>query len=384
MLVDLHAHYPMHLIPAGEGHAHAPLHGWRSERWRARFVDLLSRFANYEGPGDEPSVTVELLREGDVGVALSVLYSPFDEIDLTLRYASPPKTDYIDHLLDQIDLVEQDIADRPDATVVRSRAELDAALAAGTLALVHCIEGGFALGASEAEVRANVSRLAQRGVAYVTLAHLFWRQVATNAPALPFLPDWLYRLVFPQPSAKGLGDLGRAALEAMLAERVLVDVTHMGDASLRETLDVLDERDPAQAVPVIASHGAYRFGNLNYNLTGEAIERIARRGGVIGLIVCRHYISNGLKPKDPKSFDDSVALLCEHVDRIAALTGSLDNVGIGSDLDGYIKPALPGLEHMGRMAQLQQSLRDRYGPSDAEKLCSGNALRMLRHRFTPV
>jgi len=36
-------------------------------------VRLVSKFANYQGPGDEPGVTVELLREGGVGVALSML-----------------------------------------------------------------------------------------------------------------------------------------------------------------------------------------------------------------------------------------------------------------------------------------------------------------------
>jgi microsomal dipeptidase-like Zn-dependent dipeptidase len=53
-------------------------------------------------------------------------------------------------------------------------------------------------------------------------------------------------------------------------------------------------------------------------------------------------------------------------------------VGIGSDLDGYIKPALPGLEHMGRMRSLQESLRERYGAENAERISSGNALRVLR------
>ena len=78
-------------------------------------------------------------------------------------------------------------------------AALDAAIAAGQTAIVHCIEGGFALGATPAEIDVNVAELARRGVAYVTLAHLFWRGVATNAPALPFMPDWLYKLVFTQP-----------------------------------------------------------------------------------------------------------------------------------------------------------------------------------------
>ena len=33
------------------------------------------------------------------------------------------------------------------------------------------------------------NKLAAHGVAYITVAHLFWRGVATNAPAIPFLPD---------------------------------------------------------------------------------------------------------------------------------------------------------------------------------------------------
>jgi microsomal dipeptidase-like Zn-dependent dipeptidase len=77
-------------------------------------------------------------------------------------------------------------------------------------------------------------------------------------------------------------------------------------------------------------------------------------------------------------FEDSFAALCRHIDKIHDLTDSYENIGIGSDLDGYIKPALPGLEHMGRMADLQHALRERYGELDANKICSENALRVLR------
>ncbi|HET9010585.1 MAG TPA: hypothetical protein VFN38_02165 [Gemmatimonadaceae bacterium] len=59
MLVDLHAHYPMHVIPAEQ--RRVPLHRWRRARLRALLVDLISRAANYQGPGGEPSVTAELL-----------------------------------------------------------------------------------------------------------------------------------------------------------------------------------------------------------------------------------------------------------------------------------------------------------------------------------
>ena len=76
------------------------------------------------------------------------------------------------------------------------------------MALVHCVEGGFHLGATTEQVDASVTALAGRGVAYVTLAHLFWRRVAANAPAIPFLPDVVYSTLFPQKAGIGLTELG--------------------------------------------------------------------------------------------------------------------------------------------------------------------------------
>jgi microsomal dipeptidase-like Zn-dependent dipeptidase len=245
--------------------------------------------------------------------------------------------------------------------------------------LIHAIEGGFQLGDSEVQVRANVRELGALGVAYVTVAHLFWRSVATNAPALPFLPDWLYHLVFPQPK-KGLSELGKAAVEAMIACGILIDITHMSARSVDDTFAILDRVDPGLGVPVIATHMACRFGKSEYCFPDERIRRVADRGGVCGLIMCEHYMTDGLRGR-VRGFDDSFEVLCKHIDRIRSLTGSFDNIGIGSDLDGYIKPALPGLEHMGLMGRLQDSLAERYGP-DAEKICSGNALRVLRAAWT--
>ena len=37
-----------------------------------------------------------------------------------------------------------------------------------------------------------------------------------------------------------------------------------------------------------------------------------------------------------------------------------------------------GLRVGGRPALLEAALRDRYGATDAERICSGNALRVLR------
>lgn len=129
------------------------------------------------------------MREGDVGVALSVLYAPFDEMDLEQSYGAPPREGYFADILAELELVEDHVAAHSaEAVIAHSPTELDRLLADGRPVLIHCIEGGFQLGRDEAEVRECVRTLALRGVAYVTLAHLFWREVATNAPALPSCP----------------------------------------------------------------------------------------------------------------------------------------------------------------------------------------------------
>jgi microsomal dipeptidase-like Zn-dependent dipeptidase len=383
MIGDLHAHYAMHLVPEADGTVeHAARARGRDrlrDKLRAVLIGIASRFANYQSYESGPRVTISSLREGGVGVVLSVLYSPFDEMDLERHYGAPPDTDYIDSLIAQADLVELNLEEKHGSTAALARnvAEVEAAHAAGKIAFVHAVEGGFHLGPTPADVDRNVERLADRGVAYITLAHLFWRQVATNAPAIPFLPTWLYTLVFPQPE-RGLSELGAAAVRAMVRRRVLIDVAHMSSRALDETLRVLDEIDPERKVPVIATHAGFRFGRQEYMLDTDAIGRIAARGGVIGLIFAEHQILDGLQRRGTKTFEESFEILCRHIDRIREITGSHGHAAIGSDLDGFIKPTLAGLQTMADMKPLERALIDRYGEADAELITSGNALRVLR------
>jgi microsomal dipeptidase-like Zn-dependent dipeptidase len=377
MLVDLHAHYPMHVLPRPRSGTHAQIKRWRRARLRAQIVRCLSRFANYQAQGDEPGVTLDYMHKGDVGVIFSALYCPFDEIDLGRRYASPPLSVYFDDLVEQLEEVESEVAslNDPQVAFAHSPQELEQALAADKRVLIHSVEGAFHLGASRQEVADHVATLAARGVVCVTVAHLFWRRMATNSPALPFMPDWLYRLLFHQPR-HGLTELGRAVLKEMAANGILIDVTHMSERAMNETFALLDEVGGEDQIPVVATHMAYRFGGFGYNLTDDAVRRIAKRGGVLGLIACKHYISNGLF--NPGSFEDSFELLCRHIEKIRELTASDDHVAFGSDLDGYIKPALPGLEDLGRMRPLQLALEQRYGATLAERFSSGNALNVIK------
>lgn len=390
MLVDLHAHYPMHVIPPDQPDqlqrpgALERMVDWKGARFRARLLDWISQHANYEGNDPEDaSVTPAGMTAGDVGIALSVLYWPFDEF--RFGYRAPPEQPFIEIILEQAQWVEQSLKDSaPGWIVIDDAAKLTAAAEGKTRGLVHCTEGGFGLGSGVAEVRASVNRLADAGLAYITLAHLFWKHIATNAPALPFMPDWVYRRIFRQPDA-GLSPEGWAAAEEMVKRNVLIDVSHMSERSFDDVMKIVPE---GSGTPVIATHSAARLdGNpLAYNLGREQVEQIAARGGVVGLIMCTHYIAphHGWEPKDRPQ---SLQALKAHIDRIAEWTGSsgepsYDQIAIGTDLDGFIKPALEGLKDMEDMAPLQSWLREHYGPENAKKISSGNALRMLRYRFS--
>jgi microsomal dipeptidase-like Zn-dependent dipeptidase len=226
-----------------------------------------------------------------------------------------------------------------------------------------------------------VQDLAGRGVVYITLAHLFWRQIATNAPALPFLPDPVYNLVFPQPR-EGLTELGIAAVKAMHEHQMLVDVSHMREDALQETFALLDQLDPEKRFPVIASHSGYRFGSQTYNLTPDTVRRIAARHGVVGLILAQHQLNDGIRSKDTKVLSESMDVICRHIDAIHDVTGSHDHVAIGSDFDGFIKPTMGGLESAADLAKLRAPLTARYGATDTEKILTGNALRVVRSVLT--
>ena len=106
MMVDLHAHYPMHLAYEGEAFPKKPrnrtLEAIRQLRkgrhgfgeWLDAFIlDIASRIANYSSWDAGPAVTVDNLVQGGVNVALSVLYQPFDEMDLE-HFEEAPKAAY--------------------------------------------------------------------------------------------------------------------------------------------------------------------------------------------------------------------------------------------------------------------------------------------------
>jgi microsomal dipeptidase-like Zn-dependent dipeptidase len=370
VIADLHCHYPMHLVH-DELEPHRKLLSW----WdtvkgdvEEEVFDLAARLINNPGWGDGWRVDLDGLRDGGVDTVCSVLYWPSSE--LIPGGGAHPKPGSFEHLIEQLDDVEAHLSEQ---VIVRTLTDLDRP----GPRFVHCVEGGFHLGPDRDQVDANVAVLAQRGIFYITLAHLFFRGVAANAPAIPMLTDAEYRLVFHQDAGIGLTDLGEAALRAMVDHDVVVDISHMRTDAVQETFRLLAQFDPERRLPVIASHVAVRSqapGDQEYNIDVPTMEQIRDRDGVIGLILAEHQIG------DSDGDDQSREIIARHIRAIFDALKTHAHTAIGTDLDGFIKPTLAGLQRAADLHKLETWIREDF-PGDADAILHDNATRVIKRVF---
>ncbi len=384
MIADIHCHYPMHLLPQDRD-PDGPKASW-TERIRdvlqADTEGLLARIINDRKWDSGWRISLDGLQAGGAGIVCSVLYWPPAEFDFDRRRNSPPLPAYYQDLEYQMRCVAADLR-RQDPSeerviVARKPADLDDE----RIVFVHCVEGGLHLGPEEDQVDARVGELAAQGVVYITLAHLFFRGVATNAPAIPIFSDRAYNDLFPQPR-EGLTSLGRAAVRAMYKHKVLIDVSHMRQDAIDETFALVEELDATlgrelgrgpRDFPLIATHVGMRSAerhNFAYNLDADTAMRIQRRGGLIGLIMAERELGRTWSARRSR------AVLRKHINAIAALGNGHAATALGSDLDGFIKPTLKGVQDAADLKRLEQWIRDDF-PGDADAILHENARRVLK------
>lgn len=174
----------------------------------------------------------------------------------------------------------------------------------------------------------------------------------------------------PHDDPVGLTDLGRAMAKEMDALNIIHDVSHLSDRAMDELFALTDR-------PVIASHSNCRAilnDPMNQrHLRDESIREIARRGGVIGLNLCRNFIApQPYSKNDPRpSIEQAVA----HVEHICTLVGHRHAVGLGSDLDGgFGADDLPeGINHPRDLTKLTDALADHgWTSEEIEGFAHGN------------
>jgi membrane dipeptidase len=291
--------------------------------------------------------------------------------------------------LQQLDAAHSFIERNADRVgLARTAADIRRIRADGRLAVLLALEGGAAIQDDLALLR-TCHRL---GVVSMTLTHSAatgWADSSTDAPR------W-----------GGLNDFGRTVIGEMNRLGMLVDVSHVSDATVCDVL-------AASRAPVIASHSACRaLCDHPRNLSDELLRDIAAAGGVVGVNFYPGFLDDRAlralvsgagdllrwlnEPVDvaPDRLDDVAAerhrafqeaggmppvpldRLLDHIEHAVSVAG-VEHVGLGSDFDG-INATPVGLESAAGYPRITEGLLARgHAPDDVALILGGNFLRVL-------
>ena len=155
----------------------------------------------------------------------------------------------------------------------------------------------------------------------------------------------------------------------MIELGMMIDLSHSSPVARKEIYDIIDAS--GRRVPLFATHvGAYELDPTPYNLTDWEIRRIARDGGVIGVIFMPYWLM-------PKESAQGLNFVSRHMQYLVNVGGA-DCVGIGTDFDGFATPP-EDLDNASRMPRLTQRLvADGHSEALIRKILGENALRALR------
>lgn len=211
----------------------------------------------------------------------------------------------------------------------------------------------------------------------------------------------------------GLTAFGREVVREMNRLGMMVDVSHVSDATFWHVLETTHS-------PIIASHSSARaLASAPRNLTDEQLRAIATSDGVVMVNFYSSFIDDTWRDtwnstsaqretlyaaaaapyrergepvpySVPLKIDrafykerlasslqrPSLERVVDHIDHVARVAG-IDHVGIGSDFDGFgILPA--GLESAADLPKITASLATRgYTSEQLRKILGGNLLRVF-------
>ena len=297
----------------------------------------------------------------------------------------------IQKALDQIDMVQENVRKFPkDLQFARTAADIRRAHAEKKIAVLLGVEGGHMIGNDLRMVRI----FSALGVRYMTLSHFYnneWADSSTDKPA-----------------HNGLTDFGKDVVREMNRHGMLVDISHVGDKTFYDALEL-------SKAPMIASHSSCRaLCNHVRNMSDDMIKALAAKGGVIQINYERSFIDQVYKDAYDRETGGVVSHLAEvtkkcnneeacisremaqltkkltaegklphvsweriidHIDHAVKLVGA-DHVGLGSDFDGADMP--DGMEDCSKLPKITQALLDKgYSDEDIRKILGGNTLRVL-------
>ena len=313
------------------------------------------------------------LRAGGVGAQFWAAYVPVTTID-----SGPHPAVYA---LEQIDLIKRMCAKYPrDLAMARTAADVERNFKAGKVSCLIGIEGGHAIENSIGVLR----MFAALGVRYITLTHwrtLSWATASTDT------------------ARRGLSAFGRDVVHAMNRLGILVDLSHVNDATMSDALHATraplmfshssaralthHARDvPDSILTLVRANGGIVMVNFNPGFVSEAVRvyddsmearvRALRAGGAGAIAV-----ADSLKAWTARAPKATLAQVTDHIEHIRDVAG-VDAVGIGSDFDGITEVPV-GLENVSTFPDLiAELLRRGWSEEDAKKVAGLNALRVMR------
>ena len=287
--------------------------------------------------------------------------------------------------IEQIDIVKRFIAAYPgDFEQAYSAADVVRIHHAGRLASLIGIEGGHQIGHSLAALR----QFYNLGARYMTLTHFKttdWADSATD-----------------DAQHDGLTKYGETVVHEMNRIGMLVDLSHVSEATMNDALDV-------SKAPVIFSHsGAGAIDDHPRNVPDSVLRRVTANGGVVMINFYPGYVSQAVRQRNADRAGEeaqqkalfignsklaeaalaqwdkahpqpavTIGEVADHVDHVARIAG-FDHVGIGGDLDG-IETTPVGLEGVqGYPLLFAELIRRGWSDANLAKLAGGNILRVMR------
>lgn len=176
-----------------------------------------------------------------------------------------------------------------------------------------------------------------------------------------------------------LTDRGRELLPLMERAGVILDATHLADASFFEALDLFHG-------PVLASHANCRaLVPGDRQLTDEMLRLLIERDGVIGAAMDAWMLEPGWVRGVTTNERVTLETVVDHIDRVCQLAGDARHAAIGADLDGgYGTEQCPNdLDTIADLQRIPELLRGRgYGEDDIAAIAHGNWLRLLQRAWT--
>jgi microsomal dipeptidase-like Zn-dependent dipeptidase len=253
----------------------------------------------------------------------------------------------VERALHQAHLVHQLAAAHPgELAIVRSREELERVLGARARGsqIVGGVIGTEGSHALEGQL-ANIDRLYDAGFRMMSLQHMFDNRLGGS------LHDT---------SGAGLTEFGRAAVAAMAARQIMIDVAHTSEAGVEDVLAMTDR-------PLIVSHTGFRgHCDTPRNMRDELMQAIARGGGLIGV----GYWDAAVCTPTPAGIVSAIRYGI-------ALVGE-DHVALGSDFDGGI--AAP-FDTSGLALLTEEMMKQGMPESQIRKVMGENVVRFLRENL---